>query len=213
MKQWPCWCPKLVLWELNSFRMQMLSFVSINLQRCWPHAWKHSVDLEMVFFTFRCVYRCSLYVWIFSYMKWCGSDRRTMDVSSLHYNYVNMLMGKLGRHHKRVPLAAAISSSPDMNDIQCVCEVNHTSRVTSLTLFKHYCRFFYVPFDFTWMKEGCMRQSQQFNTTAQWSTACVVAGYVSQELDKEQSGCSPSRLSATQAKEWSFHFSQRQKVL
>ena len=54
-----------------------------------------------------------------------------------------------------------------------------------------------------------MRQSQQFNTTAQWSTACVVAGYVSRELDKEQSGCSPSRLSAKQAKEWSFHFNSK----
>lgn len=140
-------------------------------------------------------------------MTWCGWDRRTMDVSSLHYNYVNMLMGKLGRQHKRVPLAATISSSPDMNDIQCVCKVNHTSRVTSLTLFKHYCRFFYVPFDFTWMmKEGWMRQSQQFNKTAQRSTACVAAGYVSRELDEEQYGCSPSRPSAMQAKEWSFHF-------
>lgn len=161
----------------------------------------------MVFFTFRCVRRCSLYVWIFSYTKWCGWDRRTRDVSSLHYNYVNMLTGKLGSQHKRVPLAATISSSPDMNDIQCVCKVNHTSRVTSLTLFKHYCRFFYVPFDFTWMmKEGWMRQSQQFNKTAQRSTACVAAGYVSQELDEEQYGCSPSRPSAMQAKEWSFHF-------
>ena len=153
----------------------------------------------MVFLTFRWVYRCSLYLWMCSYMKWCEWDQRTMDVSSLHYNYVNMLMGKLGCQHKRVPLAATISSSPDMNDIQCVCGVNHTSRVTSLTLFKHYCGIFYVPFDFTWMKEGWMRQSQQFNTTAQWSTACVATGYVSRELDEKQSGCSPSRLSAMQA--------------
>ena len=35
MKRWPCWCPKPVLWELNSFLMQMLSFVPINLHRCW----------------------------------------------------------------------------------------------------------------------------------------------------------------------------------
>ena len=35
MKRRPCWCPKPVLWELNSFLMQTLSFVSINLHRCW----------------------------------------------------------------------------------------------------------------------------------------------------------------------------------
>ena len=27
MKRRPCWCPKPILWELNSFRMQTLSFV------------------------------------------------------------------------------------------------------------------------------------------------------------------------------------------
>ena len=32
----PCWCPKPILWELNSFLMQTLSFVPINLHRCWP---------------------------------------------------------------------------------------------------------------------------------------------------------------------------------
>ena len=31
MKRRPCWCPKPVLWELNYFLMQTLSFVSINL--------------------------------------------------------------------------------------------------------------------------------------------------------------------------------------
>ena len=30
MKARPCWCPKPVLWELNSFVMQTLSFVPIN---------------------------------------------------------------------------------------------------------------------------------------------------------------------------------------
>ena len=43
MKRRPCWCPKPVLWELNSFLMQTLSFVSINLHRCWPREWKHSI--------------------------------------------------------------------------------------------------------------------------------------------------------------------------
>ena len=36
MKRRPCWCPKRILWELNSFLMQTLSFVPINLHRCWP---------------------------------------------------------------------------------------------------------------------------------------------------------------------------------
>ena len=39
----PCWCSKPILWELNSFLMQTLSFVSINLHRCWPREWKHSI--------------------------------------------------------------------------------------------------------------------------------------------------------------------------
>ena len=43
MKRRPCWCPKQILWELNFFLMQMLSFVSINLHRCWPREWKHSI--------------------------------------------------------------------------------------------------------------------------------------------------------------------------
>ena len=44
MKRRPCWCPKPILWELNSFLMQTLSFVSINLHRCWPRESKHSVS-------------------------------------------------------------------------------------------------------------------------------------------------------------------------
>ena len=36
-RKWP------ILWELNSFLMQTLSFVSINLQRCWPREWKNSI--------------------------------------------------------------------------------------------------------------------------------------------------------------------------
>ena len=35
----PCWCPKPILWELNSFLMQTLSFVPINLHKCWPREW------------------------------------------------------------------------------------------------------------------------------------------------------------------------------
>ena len=44
MKRRPCWCPKPVLWELNSFLMQTLSFVPINLHRWWSREWKHSIE-------------------------------------------------------------------------------------------------------------------------------------------------------------------------
>ena len=43
MKRRPCLCPKPVLRELNSFLMQRISFVPINLHRCWPREWKHSI--------------------------------------------------------------------------------------------------------------------------------------------------------------------------
>ena len=45
MKRRPCWGPKPILWELNSFLLQTLSFVPTNLHRCWPREWKHSIDL------------------------------------------------------------------------------------------------------------------------------------------------------------------------
>ena len=32
-----------ILWELNSFLMQMLTFVPINLDRWWPRDWKRSI--------------------------------------------------------------------------------------------------------------------------------------------------------------------------
>ena len=44
MKRRPCWCPKPDLWELNSFLMQTLSFVPINLHGCWPREWKRSIE-------------------------------------------------------------------------------------------------------------------------------------------------------------------------
>ena len=39
----PCWCPKPVPWELNSFLMQTLSFVTINLHLHWSRELKHSI--------------------------------------------------------------------------------------------------------------------------------------------------------------------------
>ena len=48
-KRRPCWCPTPILWELYSFLMQMISFVLINLHRCWPHDWKHSIRVGYVF--------------------------------------------------------------------------------------------------------------------------------------------------------------------
>ena len=54
MKRLPCWCPKPVPWEFNSFLMQTLSFAAINLHICWPREWKHSIsykdDVERVLF-------------------------------------------------------------------------------------------------------------------------------------------------------------------
>ena len=43
MKRRPRLCSKPVLWELNSFLIQMLYFVPINLHRCWPPEWKRSI--------------------------------------------------------------------------------------------------------------------------------------------------------------------------
>ena len=45
MKRRPCWCPKPILRELNSFLMQTLSFVPINLHRYWPRGWKHLIGI------------------------------------------------------------------------------------------------------------------------------------------------------------------------
>ena len=44
MKRQPNWCTKTILWELNSFLMQTLSFVPMNLHRCWPREWKRSIS-------------------------------------------------------------------------------------------------------------------------------------------------------------------------
>ena len=48
----PYWCPKPILWKFNSFLMQTLSFVSINLHRCWPRDWKHYTN-DTVFCSYR----------------------------------------------------------------------------------------------------------------------------------------------------------------
>ena len=40
----PCWCLKTIPWDLNSFLMQTLSFVPINLHRWKPREWKHSIS-------------------------------------------------------------------------------------------------------------------------------------------------------------------------
>ena len=48
MERRPCWCPKRIFWELYSFLMQMLSFVLINLHRCWPREGKQSIFISLV---------------------------------------------------------------------------------------------------------------------------------------------------------------------
>ena len=45
MKRRPLLCPEPILWELNTFVMQMLSFVPINLHKCWSREWKRSIWL------------------------------------------------------------------------------------------------------------------------------------------------------------------------
>ena len=43
IKRRRCWCSKQILWDLNSFPKQTLSFVPINLYSCWPREWKRSI--------------------------------------------------------------------------------------------------------------------------------------------------------------------------
>ena len=53
-KRRPYWCPKPILREFTSFLMQTLSFVLINLHRCWPREWKHSIfrgELQLLWTT------------------------------------------------------------------------------------------------------------------------------------------------------------------
>ena len=38
MKRRPCWFTKPILWEFNSFLMQTLSFVPMNLHGCWQRS-------------------------------------------------------------------------------------------------------------------------------------------------------------------------------
>ena len=75
MKRRPCWCPKPVPWELNSFLMQTLSFVliNLNLHRCWPREWKHSVlRLRRVsLFLYTAYYCCQNPSTSPKVVKWC----------------------------------------------------------------------------------------------------------------------------------------------
>ena len=51
----PCWCPQLILWELNSFLMQTFSFVLVEKHAHWSREWKHSiVDQALVTFFDNC---------------------------------------------------------------------------------------------------------------------------------------------------------------
>ena len=46
--QWPYWCSKAILWELTSFLIQTISFVPVNLRRCYPREWKRSIGHMLV---------------------------------------------------------------------------------------------------------------------------------------------------------------------
>ena len=50
----PCWCPKLILWELHSIFMQIASFVPVNQYGWKSHEWKHPI------------YK----LWLISYFLW-----------------------------------------------------------------------------------------------------------------------------------------------
>ena len=49
MKRRRSWCSKPVLWALNSFLMQTLSFVPLNLHRWWPREWKRSIEAVLYY--------------------------------------------------------------------------------------------------------------------------------------------------------------------
>jgi len=64
MKRQPCWCSKPILWELNSFLMQTLSFVPMNLWRFWPCEWKHSIPMQIyLVFTRKVSHRAAFGKW------------------------------------------------------------------------------------------------------------------------------------------------------
>ena len=48
IKRRPCWCPKPLMWELNSFLMQTFSLVPINLHRCQPCEWKRFIVSQRI---------------------------------------------------------------------------------------------------------------------------------------------------------------------
>ena len=78
MKRRPCLCPKPVLWELNSFLMQTLSFVPTNLHRCWPREWKHSIGKVTSYWV------SSWDIWLLlSYLSW--KKKRKTNFSHLSY--------------------------------------------------------------------------------------------------------------------------------
>ena len=60
-------------------------------------------------------------------------DKRTTDVPS---------NSKLGRQHTKVPVAAALSPTQDVNDVWRLATPPGS---TSSTLFEQWCGFFYVP--------------------------------------------------------------------
>ena len=69
MKRRPCCCSEPILWELNSFLMQTLSFFPINLHKRWPREWKRS---SIDFFTLRYYwFRWSLQPMV---RNWFGDD-------------------------------------------------------------------------------------------------------------------------------------------
>ena len=49
-EMWPCWCPQVISWELNSILMQTFSFVLVKKRAHWSSLiideWKHAVGIS-----------------------------------------------------------------------------------------------------------------------------------------------------------------------
>ena len=83
MTSWrPYWFPKPVLRELNSFLVQTLSFVPINLHICYPREWKHSISqiFSLYLVSPRSLCESKLVPVFFSILKWRMTFTRTKPI-------------------------------------------------------------------------------------------------------------------------------------
>ena len=75
-KEWrPWWCTKLILRELNSIFMQILSFVSVIQYGCWSREWKRSICFNPSVVFFDCTH-------VIRRPCWCQNDRKKCSLNS-----------------------------------------------------------------------------------------------------------------------------------